>query len=71
MFLSSYADSVGMIAYFDQDCPSGWVKYSDLDGKFVLAESNAAQINQTGGESSVTLTENQNAPHFHALFANS
>lgn len=53
----------GMIAMFDTDCPSGWTRVSDLDGKFLTGGSsyNAA----AGGSDSITLAEANLPSHSH------
>ena len=63
------ASSAGMIAHFAEECPEGWVQYNNLNGRIVLVEDDETKIREIGGEKEVSLTENQNSPHDHALFS--
>lgn len=38
----------GMIAMFDSSCPTGWTRYSELDGRFPRGDSEA-NVGSTGG----------------------
>lgn len=45
--------SVGMIAMFDQNCPAGWTRFSDLDNRFPIGGNLYGAI---GGTNSHTHT---------------
>ena len=61
--LASAVAPSGMIAMFDTDCPSGWTRVTELDGKSLTAGAsyNAA----AGGTDNQTLTVEQLPAHSH------
>ena len=61
---------------FVSDIPQGWLLCDGTNGtpnlqdRFVLGTTNDGEIGDTGGNSSITLTENQLAPHTHQGITN-
>lgn len=54
----------GAIAPFLIACPSGWTRYTALDGRFALG---AATAGETGGNSTHTHTYTEILQHYHTL----
>ncbi|MBU3964149.1 hypothetical protein KJ562_00195 [Patescibacteria group bacterium] len=53
----------GMIAMFNASCPTGWTRFTALDGKFLVGGSS---YNATaGGSNTITLTTNELPAHTH------
>lgn len=55
----------GMISMFDTDCPSGWTRVTDLDGKFLVGGSSYSAA--AGGNDSITLAEANLPSHTHSV----
>ena len=73
-----FTHNTGMIAYFDGDCPDGWMEFSDLEGRFALAaglyigdtEDERTEIaryrnGEIGGEIEHSQTISEMASHKH------
>jgi hypothetical protein len=59
--VQSHLIPTGMIAMFDQSCPSGWSRFSALDARFPQGSSS---YGQTGGAATHSHTVN---PHTHSI----
>jgi hypothetical protein len=54
----------GSVMAFDlSSCPSGWTRFADADGRFIMGASTNSK--EKGGNSSITLAWNQLPPHSH------
>ncbi len=54
------------MAYFDTDCPDGWVQYSAANGKFVKVDENMTVLSE-GGANSMTLSIANMPSHNHGI----
>ena len=60
----------GMIAMFDRECPEGWTRYTDLDGRFPRGAEMAGAV---GGETEhthtfdITARTSKDGAHVHML----
>ena len=43
------SSNVGLIAYFEGDCPAGWQAYLGLQGRFAFGEGGGYVRGATGG----------------------
>eukprot|EP01084_Bolivina_argentea_P071915 130645_1 len=79
-----HGSNVGLIGYFDGDCPDGWEEYIDLRGRFALGAGYYAAVSEDGrtetsfysegdkgGEIKHAITESETKSHFHYEFADS
>jgi hypothetical protein len=59
-----------MIAMFDRDCPEGWTRYQQIDGRFARG---AVQAGETGGDEGhvhtfdITARTSKDGAHVHML----
>ena len=65
IFPVASAEDVGMIAYFEGDCPKGWEPYTHAQGRFVLGSSPTYPLASTGGVANYVLTMQQMPRHQH------
>ncbi len=62
----------GMIAMFDGECPSGWTRYQNLDGRFPRGAIQAGDIGGDDGHShtfDITARTSKDGTHLHMLAA--
>lgn len=78
VFPVAKAETQGLIGYFEEDCPEGWVEYRQADGRFILSsgeyfsaskdgrnETAEYHVGDTGGEINHNLTLQEIPRHNH------
>ena len=58
-------DNIGVIAYFDNICPEGWVELDIASGRLVMGLNSSYSLNQTGGSATHAQTKEEMAVHSH------
>jgi len=52
-----------------EKCPDPWVEFTALSGRFILGQGEGKTVNDRGGNSNITLLQNQLPPHEHPIDA--
>jgi hypothetical protein len=58
---------VGLIAYFDKECPVGWARYFPLTGRYVVGAHEEISIGAQVGEPMGDLEKRVSGAHSHSM----
>jgi hypothetical protein len=56
----------GLIGYFENECPEGWVEFVSSKDRFILSAGTNYHLGTFGGQSEVSLTIDQMPAHTHS-----
>ena len=59
---------IGVVAYFEKDCPQGWEAYDAAQDRFMIGASQSRPVLAQGGEETHTLLESKIPAHQHFIF---
>ena len=61
------SEDIGLIGYFDTDCPQGWSEYNKAYNRTILGSH--SDLKMTGGSQTQKLSVKNLPEHYHYLFA--